>query len=277
MSIGLASGSLMHTSAQANDKSLSQSKPVPGQGGVTPSQPVYREPDPINFDDMTGWQSMFDGRTLNGWSGDPNIWKVVDGAIVGKRPPAPEAGPAFRGTYLVWQGGEPADFELRLEIKLEGSGADSGINYRAFVAPMRTQSGMPQPSPDEAKWNLGGYQFDFHATNLRTNGQVAKAAGIGSIAYRGQVVRTATGENARLISSVGDDEALGSFFKSNDWNQVDLIARGDTLIQIINGHVMAILIDDDPAKSWPKGLIGLQYAGSPSKISFRKIRIRTLP
>jgi hypothetical protein len=39
------------------------------------------------------------------------------------------------GTFLIWKGGQPADFKLKLEIKLEGIKADSGIQYRASVSP----------------------------------------------------------------------------------------------------------------------------------------------
>ena len=225
----------------------------------------FREPDPIDFDGRTGYAEMFDGATLNGWDGNPDIWKVVDGAIVGERP-APPPGTAaapFRGTFLVWQGGEPADFELKLEIKLEGPSADSGIQYRSFIAPLNPgRAGAPPPDPREAKWNLGGYQFDFNL-NSTWVGQIAEGAGRGIIAYRGQMVRTEEGKNPRLIAELGDRLELGGYYKHDDWNQVDLIAHGDTTIGIINGHVMAILVDDDASKAKSKGLIGLQYAGPP--------------
>ena len=41
----------------------------------------FKQPDPIDFNEHDGWTSLFDGKTLNGWSGDAN-WKVEDGAIV---------------------------------------------------------------------------------------------------------------------------------------------------------------------------------------------------
>lgn len=240
---------------------------------------IFREPDPIDFDDRTGYTEMFNGNTLNGWDGNPDVWKVVDGAIVGERPVPPSGAPAtgFRQTFLVWQGGEPADFELKLEIKLEGPGADSGIQYRSYIAPLGPgRPSMPPPDPRDAKWNLGGYQFDFNFANTFP-GQVAEGFGRGIIAFRGQVVRTEAGKNPRLIAMLGDRQELGGYFKIDDWNQADLIAHGDTAIQIINGHVMSILIDDDASKARSKGLIGLQCAGPPgSKISFRNIRIRPI-
>jgi 3-keto-disaccharide hydrolase len=247
--------------------------------GIGRGRGIFREPDPIDFDDRTGYTEMFDGATLNGWDGNPDVWKVVDGAIVGERPTPSEGVPAsrFGQTFLVWQGGEPADFELKLEIKLEGAGADSGIQYRSYIAPLNPgRAGAPPPDPREAKWNLGGYQFDFNFADTYP-GQVVDGFGRGIVAFRGQMVRTEAGKNPRLIATLGDRQELGGYFKIDDWNQVDLIAHGDTALQIINGHVMAILIDDDTTKAKPKGLIGLQCAGPPgSKISFRNLRIRMI-
>ncbi|HEY6468055.1 MAG TPA: DUF1080 domain-containing protein [Candidatus Acidoferrales bacterium] len=247
---------------------------APGRG-----RGIFREPDPIDFDDHTGYTDIFDGSTLDGWDGNADIWKVADGAIVGERPALPPGATAtpFRGTFLVWQGGEPADFELKLEIKLEGPTADSGIQYRSWIAPLNPgRPGMPPPDPREAKWNLAGYQFDFNLNSTYV-GQIAEGGGRGIVAYRGQVVRTEEGKNPRLIAELGDRLALGGYFKHNDWNQVDIIAHGDTTIGIINGHTMCILIDDDPTKAKSKGLIGLQYAGpAGTRISFRNIRIRSI-
>lgn len=247
---------------------------TPGRG-----RGAFREPDPIDFDDHAGYTDMFDGSSLKGWDGNTDIWKVADGAIVGERPAPPTGTPAapFRGTFLVWQGGEPADFELKLEIKLEGPSADSGIQYRSLIAPLNPgRPGTPPPDPREAKWNLAGYQFDFNL-NSTFVGQIAEGGGRGIIAYRGQMVRTEEGKNPRLIAELGDRLALGGYFKHNDWNQVDIIAHDDTTIGIINGHTMSVLIDDDATKAKSKGLIGLQYAGPVgTKISFRNIRIRPI-
>src|SRR5579863_3590497 len=88
----------------------------------------FAQPEPLNFDDHDGWTQMFDGTTLNGWDGPSDIWSVQDGAIVG----------AFDGThprpttYLIWRaGGEHANFEMKLEIKLEGTGANGGVQIRS--------------------------------------------------------------------------------------------------------------------------------------------------
>src|SRR5262245_46253816 len=94
----------------------------------------FRQPDPIDFSEHGGWVSMFDGKTLNGWSGDQN-WKVEDGAIVIESTCEKPTGTI----YLVWQGGEAADFELKLEMKGTGN-INGGIQYRGWIVP-------PNPGP----------------------------------------------------------------------------------------------------------------------------------
>ncbi len=100
--------------------------------------PQFRQPDPIDFNEHDGWISMFDGRTLDGWSGDSN-WRVEDGAIVVE----PTCEKPTGTIYLVWQGGEAADFEMKLEMKGTGS-VNSGVQYRGWIAP------RPAPTPRPA-------------------------------------------------------------------------------------------------------------------------------
>lgn len=237
-----------------------------GRGGL------FRQPDPIDFSDHTGWSELFDGKTLDGWDGNADIWRVENGALIGEytTPPGTRNGE----TFIIWKRGEPENFELKLEIKLEGPTADSGIQYRSYMTP---QANETNPAPG-LKWSLSGYQFDFNFPNNYTGQIVDGGRGNrGIVAFRGQMVRTEQGKNPRLLSMLGTPEELGGYFKINDWNQVHLIARGNTLIQTINGHVMAILIDDDATKARAKGLIGLQCSGSGSlKVSFRNIWLKNL-
>ena len=62
-------------------------------------------PDPIDPKDNTGWTQVFDGKTLGGWDGNPEVWKVEDGAISAESTAARRLGT----TYIVWRGGEPGD------------------------------------------------------------------------------------------------------------------------------------------------------------------------
>jgi hypothetical protein len=70
---------------------------------------------------------------------------------------------------------------------------------------------------------------------------------------------------------------LGGYVKVNDWNQYEIIARGGTMIHILNGQVMAILIDDDPASSNNQpGKIGIELESTPAKVSVRNIWIKKI-
>ncbi len=244
---------------------------VPGASGASGRGRGSRQPDPIDFGDHTGWSELFDGKSLTGWDGNPEVWRVENGTLIGEYTAL--AGTRNGETFIIWKGGEPENFELKLEIKLEGPTADSGIQYRSYLTPPTLQTaGANSP------WSLSGYQFDFNFPNNYTGQVVDGGRGNrGIVAFRGQMVRTEQGKNPRLLSSVGNLDELGSYFRLNDWNQVHLIARGNTLIHSINGHVMAILIDDDPAKARAKGLLGLQCSGSGAlKISFRNIWLKNL-
>src|SRR3954467_15377193 len=104
-----------------------QSQQAPA--GARPRFPGFTHPDPVNFDEHEGWTSLFDGKSLNGWSGDSN-WKVEDGAITIESTCEKPTG----SIYLVWQGGEAADFELKLRMKGTGQ-INGGIQYRGWIAP----------------------------------------------------------------------------------------------------------------------------------------------
>lgn len=264
--------------------------PAGAPGGSGGRGPARVQPDPVDFNDHPGWAQLFDGSTLNGWDGNPATWKVVDGAIVGENP----AG-ASGQTFLIWKGGDLADFELKLEIKLEGNGADSGIQYRGYLAPGGRGRGAagssgamappppPPPPPggytaQSVNWNIAGYQFDFNYPGPYIGQEAEAGTGArGIIAYRGQVVRAEEGKKPRLIATLGTQEQLLGWYKHNDWNQIHLVARGNTFTHIINGHVMAIFIDEDATKFKPKGIFGLQCAGAgPVRISFRNIWLRKM-
>ena len=93
---------------------------------------VFIEPDPLEFADHTGYTSLFDGTTLTGWDGHVDVWRVKDGAIVGRD----NIGAVSRHfskhfSCLPWT--EAKDFDLKLEIKVE-KGGGSGIQYRSSTA-----------------------------------------------------------------------------------------------------------------------------------------------
>ena len=81
--------------------------------------------EPLNLDDRTGFESIFDG-TMKDWDGDPTYWRAENGTLVGE---TSEANKLSANTFVIWRGGEPADFELKLEFKMNST--NSGIQFRS--------------------------------------------------------------------------------------------------------------------------------------------------
>jgi len=223
----------------------------------------FTQPDPIAFDDHDGWIPIFDGASLKNWDGNPEVWKLEDHAITGTSTPDKPSGT----TYIIWKGGEPKNFELKAEMKLEGAGLNSGIQYRSTITPPSGRGSWP---------NLRGYQADFDFAGRYTGQLYEQGTPRGIIAWRGQVVRAEQGKRPRLLSMLGDSDELKGVIKSGDWNQVHVIARGNVMTHIINGRVMSIFIDDDPTMAAAQGVIALQIEGT-GKVSFRNLWLKNLP
>ncbi len=155
---------------------------------------VFIEPDPMDFADHAGYVSLFDGKTLTGWDGQPGVWSVEDGAIVGVSTKEHVAGNSF----LVYHGAEAKDFDLKLEIKVEWGGG-SGVQYRSSTGiPPGRVAGKGEP-PLDARWVMIGPQADFwYPVNERAkqySGQLySQNTSLGIVAWRGQVVRVGAGQ-----------------------------------------------------------------------------------
>ncbi len=202
------------------------------------------------------FKTIFDGKTLHGWDGDPAYWRVEDGAMVGETKPG--AIPR-QNTFLIWRGGSPSDFELLVKYRI--TGGNSGIQYRSAELP-------------GVRWAMKGYQADIDAAQQYT-GQIYEERGRGFLALRGQSVSVETGAKPALLGSLGNDAELKAGIHVPGWNEYRIIARGNVLIQILNGRVMSTLIDDDTANRKLNGLIGIQlHAGEPMKIEVRNIRLK---
>jgi hypothetical protein len=219
---------------------------------------VFIEPDPIDFADHTGYISLFDGKTLAGWDGQPGLWKVEDGVIVGET--APEMFPpyTFPNTFLIYR----------------------GIQYRSSAGlPPAMGPGKGTPGRDP-RWAMVGPQADFwfpvDAKAKQWTGQLySQNTSRGIIAWRGQVVESFEGKIPQLVGTIGGRDKLGAFVKDGAWNQYMIIARGGVILHILNGQLMAVLVDDDPASSNNvSGLFGLQIEGVPCKVSFRNLWLK---
>lgn len=234
-----------------------------------------------DFANHQGYTSIFDGRTLAGWEGQPGLWRVEDGAIVGETAKDMFAPWAFPNTFLIYRGITAKDFDLKLEIKVE-KGGGSGIQYRSSVGTQPGQAAGKANEGRDPRWSMIGPQADFwFPVNEQAkdySGQLySQNTGLGIIAWRGQVVHSLAGKGPQLLGLIGDRGKLGAYVNDGAWNQYTIIARGGVILHILNGQLMAVLVDDDPASSNNvSGLFGLQIEGVPSKVSFRNLWLRKI-
>jgi hypothetical protein len=49
------------------------------------------------------------------------------------------------------------------------------------------------------------------------------------------------------------------------------------MVHLLNGQVMCVLVDDDPAGRAMEGLLGMQvHVGPPMKVEYRNVRMKKL-
>jgi hypothetical protein len=236
------------------------SVPLAAQQPYVPKQ--SDRPEPLTGDEP-GFQPIFDGKTLNGWEGDPKYWRVADGVMTGEITPETLI---KSNAFIIWRGGSPKDFELKVDCRIT-SGGNSGINYRSAV--------VPDPVTPANKFAMRGYQCDIDGQK-RYTGNNYEEKGRLFLAVRGQVTRVTGTRTPVILSSLGDDKDLAGAI-TEDWNAIHLTARGNTLMHAINGRLMTVVIDDDPSGRKMEGLIGVQvHVGGPMKVEYRNWRLKNL-
>jgi hypothetical protein len=216
-------------------------------------------PEPIAGDE-DGFKSIFDGKTLDGWQGDPVYWRVSDGVMTGEITPETVI---KSNTFIIWQGGAPEDFELKVEYRIAAAG-NSGINYRSVVVPDKV-------TPSN-RFAMRGYQCDIDGKN-RYTGNNYEEKGRLFLAQRGDVAHVTGVRKPVVVSRLGDNGELARFI-TDGWNSVHLIVRGNLLMHNINGQLMSAVVDDDPNRP-RKGQIGVQvHVGPPMRVEYRNWRIK---
>jgi hypothetical protein len=253
-----------------------QATPAAGQRvpvGVIPGAPAgspAQAPDSSGFDysslfheltpdDTTGFTSIFDGRSLNGWDGDPVFWRVENGSIVGESTAQKKV---TQNTFLIWRGERLRDFELKIDFKIMGT--NSGVQIRSAELPA------------VGKWVLKGYQADMDFINGFT-GNIHEERGRDLLVPRGQVVRVVNGPAYKSIGRIADATTLRGTINVNNWNRYHIIARGPMLLQLLNGQLMAVLVDEDTVNRAMDGVLGLQmHVGDPFRVEFKNIWYKRL-
>lgn len=206
-----------------------------------------------------GFVSLFNGRDLAGWEGDPRIWSLRDGAITGQTTADVRV---TENSFLIWKD-EIEDFELRLKFRLDGG--NSGIYFRSRKRAPDKTGGEP----------LAGMQADFSADG-RWTGVIMEYTLREVLAERGQRVVIDENGKKQVSGSLGDPKELLEKVKPLEWNEYAILARGGRVTISINGVPMAELDDRDPRRI-ARGRLALQvHTGPPMRVQFKDVFLRRL-
>ena len=208
-------------------------------------------------DEEADFKPIFDGKSLDGWDGNLDFWSVRDSVITGR---TTKEKPTKGNTFLIWRQGELDDFELRLSFRIVGG--NSGVQYR---------------SKDLGNWVVGGYQADFDAGG-RFAGILYDEKGRGILAQRGKKVTRYNKDTQEIVDGTSDDETLLAAIKREDWNDYVIVARGNHLVQKINGLTTIEFVDREESERDMSGILALQlHAGPPMTVQFKDLRLKRLP
>ena len=202
--------------------------------------------------------SLFDGSTLKGWEGDLKYWRVEAGAIVGEIPKWQSLG---KNTWLVWRGGELADFDLKLQFKLTGlPAANSGVQFRCQVDNVDHVSGYQADLDMGATWL--GRIYDEHGRAL--------------LVERGSRVDIAK-DGSRVMETFAPANQYAVLFRENDWNDYRIVAIGERVSVYVNGTLFSELRDQQTGERDLTGLLAFQlHSGPETRVEFRNITLEQL-
>ena len=209
-------------------------------------------------------KTIFNGKDLAGWKGQAGFWSVKDGAITGR---TTKELPVKENTFIIWQDGELADFELTCKYKVvdvNGTAAgfgNSGIQYRSKVV-----------KPEYCV--VAGYQADIESGKT-FSGILYEEKGRGILAKRGQKVVIRDGPKIEVTGEIGKGDAIQAAIKPADWNEYKIVAKGGHLQHFING-VQTVDVTDESAVGARKGVLAFQlHAGAPMTVQFKDIVLKT--
>jgi hypothetical protein len=193
---------------------------------------------------QAGWTSLFDGKSLNGWkklSGNAE-YRIENGAITGV------TSLNTPNTFLVTEK-EYGDFILELEVLMEDTTSNSGIQFRSHL----------NPAGNNGTGRVYGYQYEIDPSSRRWSGGIYDEA------------------RRDWLYPLGLNPAAQSAFKNGQFNKVHIECMGHNLRTWVNGIEAAYVVDTLDAA----GFIGLQVHGiknpeqAGKKIYWKNIRIKT--
>jgi Domain of Unknown Function (DUF1080) len=144
-------------------------------------------------------------------------------------------------------------------------------------APAAGRGNAPAGPPTGNPWQVSGYQFDMDSANGYT-GQLYEGQGRNIITSPGTIGMLLPGGCKILLGTINADPKSAvkpHLGLDGEWQQIEIIARGNTLVHMINGQVMSVTIDDDPAARAPQGILSLQLEGS-GQIWYRNVYLKAI-
>ncbi len=212
-----------------------------------------------NTGDEQGYISLFNGKDLTGWDGDPRLWSVQKGVIHGQ---TTEQNPIDENTFCIWRAGAVRNFILKLKFRIPGGG-NSGVQYRSY---------------DQGLWSVSGYQAEV--CNCPDSIGFLYDEGLRArLADPMQFVEVNPEGQKEVVGSVLDPEIYKTIYKEADWNDYTIVARGNHIVHYVNGVQTIELIDNgkDYAKCHKRGTIALQmHKGDPMVVEFKDIYVKHL-
>ena len=198
---------------------------------------------------------LFNGKDLTGWDGNPELWSVENGAIVG-RTTGPEQ--LKYNQFLVWKGGTLKNFELSAKIKVKGN--NTGIQYRS------------SERKDVGKWSIGGYQCDVHPSP-NYNAMIYHEGGRGIVVQNGQSVVTDPAGHKWLVKERDPVKV-----DTTQWHEYKIIAKGNHITHTLDGKVTIELSDYDEKARSLEGLLAFQvHRGPAMEVQIKDVFLKTLP
>ncbi|WP_242022612.1 sulfatase-like hydrolase/transferase [Gimesia chilikensis] len=202
-----------------------------------------------------GFVSVFDGKTLRHWTGDPQYWSVEAGALTGKTD-----GSLKMNRFITWKDSTIRNFDLRVKVKVT-EGGNSGIQYRGTSR------------PDLGLDIVTGYQCDVVANNPNYNGMLYEEKGRRILSHTGEKV---------IVAPDGQPWVVGKMpvktFAPDEWHDFRVLVRGNHHEHWIDGHKTADLIDLDPKGRALEGVLAVQvHVGPKMKIQYKDFKIKHLP
>jgi choline-sulfatase len=202
-----------------------------------------------------GFVTLFNGRNLNGWAGDPQYWSVEEGAITGRTD-----GTLKMNRFLTWTGSTIRNFDLRVKVKIS-AGGNSGIQYRG------------EPRPDLGLDVVTGYQCDIVANRPDYNGMLYEERGRRILSHTGEKVIVAADGRPWIVGRMEVRE-----FAPDEWHDYRVVVRGNHHRHWINGHPTADLTDFDETGRALEGVLAVQvHVGPAMKVQFKDFKIKHLP